>query len=115
MTPADIFNFFEVGLWAMFAIAVALFGHCAKLSGRNRAILSIALMAFSWSDYVELRTGAWWRPWWLLMLKGTCLVCFAFVAWSVWTKVENLPEPFDRSETGLQDDRNLPDSSTGRP
>lgn len=107
MTPVEAFNFLEVGLWAVFAFMVALFGNRAKLTGRDRAVLAIALFAFSWSDYVELRTGAWWRPWWLLMLKGTCLACFAIVAWSVWNEAERSKKPCDSSEIKSKDESDL--------
>ena len=46
MTPVEAFNFLEVGLWAVFAFMVALFGNRAKLTGRDRAVLAIALFAF---------------------------------------------------------------------
>ncbi|MHC4132622.1 MAG: hypothetical protein ACYSSP_06740 [Planctomycetota bacterium] len=43
---------------------------------------SILLIAFGCSDFVEIRTGAWWRPWWLLVWKGGCLTGFAILlAW----------------------------------
>jgi len=28
---------------------------------------------FALSDFIEIQTGAWWDPWWLLLLKGSCL------------------------------------------
>jgi hypothetical protein len=41
---------------------------------------SALLFAFAISDVVELRTGVWWRPWWLAVWKAACLaglaVCF---------------------------------------
>lgn len=114
MTAVDIFNFLEIGLWATFALAVALFGDRANLSGRTRAILSIALLAFSWSDFVELRSGAWWRPWWLILLKGTCLACFACVAWSLWASDGRLTNPGDKSQMMPKDDSPLPEAATDR-
>lgn len=114
MTPVDIFNFLEIGLWATFALVVVLFGDRANLSGRTRAILSIALLAFSWSDYVELRSGAWWRPWWLILLKGTCLACFAWVAWSVWARDGRSTSLGERSEMMPKNDSPLPEPATER-
>jgi hypothetical protein len=34
------------------------------------------LVLFGISDLIEIFTGAWWRPWPLLMLKGCCLAGF---------------------------------------
>jgi|GEM_PF-1958172 len=85
MNSVDRSNLFEIGLWAVLALCVALFGHRTNaLPKTGRIILCIALLAFAYSDFVELQTGAWWRPWWLLLLKGTCLACFAGIAWTVW-------------------------------
>lgn len=87
MNSVDRFNIFEIGLWAFLALCVALFGHRTNaLSKTGRFILSIALLAFAYSDLVELRTGAWWRPWWLLLLKGACLSSFSGIAWMSWKK-----------------------------
>ena len=32
-----------------------------------------AFIAFGLSDIAEVRTGAWWRPWWLLVWKSICV------------------------------------------
>lgn len=36
--------------------------------------LAIALVVFGFSDVVEARTGAWWRPWWLFVWKAVCVI-----------------------------------------
>lgn len=41
-------------------------------------------MAFGVSDIIELQTGAWWRPWWLLLLKAACLLSFAQTGYYLW-------------------------------
>jgi hypothetical protein len=38
-------------------------------------LAAVTLVAFGISDYAEIRTGGeWWRPWWLLAWKATCVV-----------------------------------------
>ena len=68
-------NYAECCLWC--AIGVG-FGIAAfRLSGKSRRDACIALVTFilfGVSDYVEAHTGAWWRPWWLLVWKGLCIL-----------------------------------------
>lgn len=72
-------NLIEAVLWAGFAVffaAGALRGRGARR--RLWLILSVAFVAFSLSDVIESRTGAWWRPPGLLVLKSACLCVFAY-------------------------------------
>lgn len=74
------FNRFEAALW--FAIS-AVFAARLMFSVWTRrswplleTVLSFAFAAFGASDLIETSTGAWWRPWWLLELKGGCILTF---------------------------------------
>ena len=40
----------------------------------HRILLAIIFILFGISDFVEMATGAWWRPWWLLAWKTLCIV-----------------------------------------
>ncbi|HUS48367.1 MAG TPA: hypothetical protein VNA25_07970 [Phycisphaerae bacterium] len=42
----------------------------------GRLIGAAALVAFGCSDFVEMQTGAWWDPWWLIVWKGACNLVF---------------------------------------
>lgn len=67
-------NIAECGLWSALAGA-ALIGY------RRRGLgLCLALLAFGVSDLVETRTGAWYRPWWLLAWKASCVVLIPWLA-----------------------------------
>jgi hypothetical protein len=71
-----IANYIEAGLWT--TISAAFFVHAILSRGRAQSLVAvITFLAFGISDVVEATTGAWWRPWWLLVWKGTCLVVFA--------------------------------------
>ncbi|MCA8992114.1 MAG: hypothetical protein KDA88_09055 [Planctomycetaceae bacterium] len=48
---------------------------------RLTRILAIAFLLFSVSDVIEIQTGAWWKPIWLMLLKGSCIAIFA---WGLW-------------------------------
>jgi hypothetical protein len=68
-------NYCEAGLWWLVAAAIGVAAR--KWSRRARAdarIWIIILLIFGLSDVVEAHTGAWWRPWWLLVWKGGCLL-----------------------------------------
>jgi hypothetical protein len=66
-------NYVEACLWG--AIGV-WFGINALRANTARADIfsgCVTFLLFGLSDIVEAHTGAWWRPWWLLVWKGLCL------------------------------------------
>ena len=68
-------NLIEAGVW--FLLAITLFVHTLRSEKRLRAtlfVLVVTLAIFGCSDLVESRTGAWWRPWWLLAWKAACVI-----------------------------------------
>ncbi|MGE0481025.1 MAG: hypothetical protein AB7Q17_11190 [Phycisphaerae bacterium] len=78
MPPIDSFfvlaNRIEAAVW--FAMSLVLAVAAIRRRGARRAAWSAAvvLAAFGVSDLVEARTGAWWRPGWLLLWKGVCVL-----------------------------------------
>ena len=76
------FNLLEVVLWSLFALAFAWNAGRAKGAFRWLFVtFSMAFAVFGLSDVIESRTGAWWRPWWLLALKAACIIVFLWGAW----------------------------------
>ena len=70
-------NLIEAALW--FIVSILLFAKALRAEvdfRRTFFILSAAFFAFSVSDLIESQTGAWWRPFWLLILKAVCLGVF---------------------------------------
>ena len=68
-------NYIEAGLWG--AIGVGFIVHAIVKGVRPTSVIAtVTFFAFSLSDVIEASTGAWWRPWWLLVLKGLCLAVF---------------------------------------
>ena len=69
-------NLIEGILW----IAIGLCFTVALLRPKRRRAKLIAaanFIVFGCSDFVEYQTGAWWRPWWLMLWKGTCVCIMA--------------------------------------
>jgi hypothetical protein len=66
-------NYLEAALWT--AIGLTFLGF-ARGAVRTRCLLAaVVFIVFGGSDVVEASTGAWWRPWWLLLWKALCLTC----------------------------------------
>ncbi len=71
----DAYNAFEVGLWTVLGLAIAIrYRRSGAPLRRTSAIASGLLFLFAISDVIEMQTGAWWRPWPLMVLKGFCLI-----------------------------------------
>ena len=68
-------NYIEAGLWGTIGIGFVV--HTMVKGGNATSLIAVvAFFAFGISDVIEASTGAWWRPWWLLVLKGLCLAIF---------------------------------------
>jgi len=82
---ADVFfttsNHAEAALWGIVGIAFLI----AAALPRNRhqrgtcLITAAAFLLFGVSDVIEAHTGAWWRPFWLLLWKGGCIAVFTIL------------------------------------
>jgi hypothetical protein len=69
-------NCVEASFWIAIAAAVLLWARRRRALGPVTYVLAATLVLFGVSDLVEAQTGAWWRPWWLLVWKGMCLAVF---------------------------------------
>jgi hypothetical protein len=80
MTFFETANYVEAALWAIIGLEF-LRRTCKRTTQSRRLTLcgAAAFILFGLSDVVEVRTGAWWHPWWLLIWKGACLVCFVLL------------------------------------
>jgi hypothetical protein len=80
MTPFQVANLLEAGLWTLIAIALA--GFAIGQPGRRRRLCLIAavtFLLFGVSDVVETQTGAWYRPWWLFCWKAICVAAMVIL------------------------------------
>ena len=68
-------NYLEGALWCIIGLCFLVVAARASQRKRFRCLLlGVVLIAFGGSDVIEVKTGAWWRPWWLLMWKAGCLL-----------------------------------------
>ena len=74
MTFVDAINACEIPWWIGCGVFVFAKSLRAKPRHRRRGLLAAGtLVLFGLSDIVELQTGAWWHPWWLLAWKAACI------------------------------------------
>ncbi|TBR18082.1 hypothetical protein EPO15_15615 [bacterium] len=75
MDVSGLYNLCEVLLWG--TAAAVMFVRSSREEGPMRRLgkkTSAVLAVFSLTDVIEIKTGAWWDPWWLLTLKSACVV-----------------------------------------
>ncbi len=70
-----VFNQFEAGFWFLIAVLLLLL-YRRRLPRPWVWLLPLTFAVFGVSDVIEVQTGAWWRPWWLLVVKASCIVVF---------------------------------------
>ena len=78
----EAFNLAEGVVWV--AIGAALLISAAfnrRLLFRLRIVAAISFVLFGISDFIEMRTGSWWNPSWLLSLKALCVITLAACLW----------------------------------
>lgn len=68
------FNLLEAVFWGTVAAAMFKSAILSRSGHFSMLVLAAALFClFGVSDIVEMYTGAWWRPWWLFIWKGSCV------------------------------------------
>ena len=70
----SIGNSIEAGLWFVVAIGLMVWGWWRRGVRRWSWMAALVFLLFGASDLVEIETGAWWRPWWLLVWKAICVL-----------------------------------------
>ena len=76
----ELSNYIESGFGGVLGVGFMIHAaRCDAARRRANAVLAITLVLFALSDVVEVRTGAWWRPWWLLAWKASCLCVMAVI------------------------------------
>ena len=70
-------NRIEAGVWTAIAVGMAVAALLKRgVVRRDSIVAAVTFVLFGGSDLVEATTGAWWRPWWLLLWKAACLFAF---------------------------------------
>lgn len=68
----------EAVLWMAIGVVLLVAGLRGAKHRRAFLLLAPVFAVFGASDLVEATTGAWWRPWWLLVWKGVCVLIFLY-------------------------------------
>jgi len=74
-----VFNAIEGVFWMTIGVGFFL---ALLRTYRHRVLLlatGILFLTFGASDFVEIRTGAWYRPWWLLTWKASTVLALALM------------------------------------
>ncbi len=75
MNPLSMFNAVEAGWWLLCAGLIASRGQRIRgLTLRLRVLLCLFFIAFAVTDVVEISTGAWWHPRWLMWANIGCVI-----------------------------------------
>ncbi len=70
-------NKIECVIWAIIALGFLVRTFSLQDYRRNLAyICAISFFLFGLSDLAEVTTGAWYKPWWLLVWKAACVIVF---------------------------------------
>ncbi|MEO2016686.1 MAG: hypothetical protein ABGZ53_20205 [Fuerstiella sp.] len=75
-----VFNAFETLLWTCIAVVLFLNATRQKEARGRSTLAALTFLIFAGSEIIEMQTGAWWRPWWLLVWKAVCIVTLVAVA-----------------------------------
>lgn len=67
----QLFNLVE-GFWWI-GLGIWMLRLRNKFAGYAVVLLSAVLVVFGVSDFIEIFTGVWWRPLWLLAIKVACV------------------------------------------
>lgn len=72
-------NLIEGCVWLAIA-GVFLIQIARGRAWRGRLVVAaVSFAVFGVSDWVEITTGAWWRPWWLFAWKAACVLTFGWL------------------------------------
>ena len=72
-------NQVESALWLTIAVVMIVRTLRRDHVRLECVVAAVAFTCFGVSDLVEATTGAWWRPWWLLVWKAACVATLLFL------------------------------------
>ena len=98
LTPSQVVNVLEALLWIAIGIALSIVAFTKPAFLRRRCLLgAAAFIFFGASDLIEAWSGAWWRPWWLLIWKGICLLVLLILLFDYYRRRRMLRAKSDQN------------------
>jgi hypothetical protein len=78
-----VFNFGEGIVWILIAFGIAVVFWRKRENADLMMASALLFLTFGISDFVEIKTGGWYKPWWLFAWKaanllGLVIVCLMF-------------------------------------
>jgi hypothetical protein len=90
--PEVLGNYIEAGFWMAVGLILGVTALVGRPLYRRLSLLAaVVFVLFGLSDLVEAQTGAWWRPFWLLLWKGACILVLAGCYWHYRKLRKGLP------------------------
>ena len=74
-----IFNICEGILWITISIGVLVVLYRRRQNPGLTILLAVLFATYGISDWVEVTTGGWYKPWWMLTWKASNLVGLAVI------------------------------------
>ena len=95
MHSLAVFNIAEALVWIVIALVIATRASFARPGPRRIGfIASAAFVAFAGTDLIEAKTGAWYRPLWLLAYNAVCVALLAG-CYGKYLSLRNAPSAHD--------------------
>jgi hypothetical protein len=68
-----VFNLAEGVLWIGIGLGFAVALWRSRAESGLKTAARLLFVAFGISDFVEIHTGGWYKPWWLFAWKAACV------------------------------------------
>lgn len=95
-----LYNAIEVVLWGTIGLWLVMLNSLRGGYYRNCGLLiGFFFLSFAITDGLEIETGAWWSPWWLLIWKILNITGF-LIGYIQYKKIKNILENENKSEIG---------------
>lgn len=66
----ELFNLFEGLYWISLGIISFILSYFAPRKYKKLSLFALLILTlFGISDFIEIKTGAFWTPWWLLLIN----------------------------------------------
>jgi hypothetical protein len=75
------FNLGEGILWIAIGTALLIGGAITRANRPLKTASGLSFILFGVSDFIEMQTGSWWKPAWLLRFKALCVISLATCWW----------------------------------